>query len=241
MKKFTSPFPTALIIAASLSGTGCMQDLVLGESREEVVKIDPGGDIGSSRQDSGGDERDMARPDEGEDLSPPSYLFEPVQMAYSHGCGTSSSCFIQMMLIDVEGRLACLASEDYDILPSSAGRYMVSAHELDRDAFEQGCPVGEYLIEAPSTPYCAYSGDSMLQHALEYGQIDNCLEHYAWGDRGERIRKDEARSGLISVSRDEASCQFTFELVFEDLPDYQGSFSIPLAELPAAGMTFCAM
>ena len=210
----------------------CTQDLVLGESREEVVKIEP--------EDSNSPaEQDMDAAMEVEDLPTTPYLFEPAQMTYAYGCSFSASaCFIHMMLIDVSGRLACLTSEDYDILPARAGRYMVSAHELP-EGFDGGCPVGDYLIEDPSQDYCNVSRESLLRYGLEYGYVPTCVEHFEWNERGERVRKDVARSGLITVRQDDTSCTFDFEIVFARIPDYTGSFSIELDELPAELETRC--
>ena len=207
---------------------------MLGESpAEDPIKIDTSeGDLDASRQD-GGEEMDLVE----EERAP--YFFEPVQMAYAHDCDRGVACFFQAMLIDVEGRLACLTSEDYDVLPAQAGRYMVSVQELPLD-FTGGCPVGEYLIEQPSHS-CSHSSDTLLKSALVYGYTFNCLKHLEWDERGLTVRQDAARSGLISVRRDGGLCTFDFELIFEQLPNYKGSFSIALDMLPRAGETRCAM
>lgn len=213
--------PTSLAILACGMCTGCAQDLVLGdEPKPETVIVIP----------------DMA-PDTSQDMrAAPDESFDAQQMAYAYIC-SPDECAMQLFLIDVQGPLACLTSEDFKVLPAQAGEYIATAHQITTQ--NEGCPTGNYLVKTRDS--CRSGKANFLDDFENFRFVAPCAQRFSWDESGDALHTHIARSGLISIAREGDECVFDFEIIFSQLSNYEGEFRIALSDLPAeARQTHCA-
>lgn len=155
------------------------------------------------------------------------YPAEEMHLSMLRGCGEDGRWRTQFFLTGTPGRLSCLAIEDTDVIPAGAGfQYWVMLGEAlggEPQLPEQGCPVGEYLIEPSALCQFMLIDDVPLRTS----DFDRCAVYRQWDEGGLFDREEPvARSGLIQIEQVEEGCVIDVELHFRDRTSLNGTYLI---------------